>query len=415
MSLEGFIAKRIYSDSDEKHKVSRPAIRIAMLGIIIGLAVMIISIGVVMGFKREVSQKVIGFGSHIQVLSLTQNPNRELLPILTSDSLEKVIRAEKEVLHVQRYVNKLGMLKTNDDFRGVQFKGVGEDYDLSFFEQYLKEGKLPKCSSEEASNEVLISRQIATDLGLEVGKKVFAYFIGNNDMRARRFTITGIYETNLTEYDRTTVVTDIYTMRKLYNWEAEMSSGFEITIRDFDKLPEVTDRLVDKINHRTDKYGCTYGVYNIKELAPNIFSWLGVLDMNVVMILVLMICVASFTVMSGLLIIMLERINMIGLLKAMGATDNSVRGVFSRFSLMLVGRGMIWGNVIGLALCLLQQKLHIVHLDASVYYVDSVPVEFNWWLILAVNVITIVISAIVIYGSSFMMGIGKPAKAIRFD
>ena len=194
-----------------------------------------------------------------------------------------------------------------------------------------------------------------------------------------------------------------------------MSSGFEITIRDFEKLPEVTDRLVDKINHRTDKYGCTYGVFNIKELAPNIFSWLGVLDMNVVMILVLMICVASFTVMSGLLIIMLERINMIGLLKAMGATDNSVRGVFSRFSLMLVGRGMIWGNIIGLALCLLQQKLHIVHLDASVYYVDSVPVEFNWWLILAVNVITIIISAVVIYGSSFMMGIGKPAKAIRFD
>lgn len=413
--MELFIAKRIYSGNDDGHQVSRPAIRIAMLGIIIGLAVMIISISVVMGFKKEVSEKVIGFGSHLQVLSLTQDLNGELLPVLTTDSLEKVIRKDPQVEHIQRYVSKLGMLKTNDDFRGIQFKGVGEDYDMSFFAQYIKEGELPNVSSEEASNELLISQKIASDLSLKTGDKVFAYFVGSQNMRARRFTICGIYETNLTEYDRNVVVTDIYTIRKLNNWESDMSSGFEIAISDFDQVEIVTERLVAQINHRIDPNGCTYGVFNIKELSPNIFSWLGVLDMNVVMILVLMLLVASFTVVSGLLIIMLERIQMIGLLKAMGATDNSIRHIFADFSVMLVGRGMIWGNVIGLALCFLQRQFHFVSLDPSVYYLSAVPIEFNWFLIVMVNVLTLVVSSLVIFGASHLMGISKPAKSIRFD
>ncbi len=415
MPLELFIAKRIYSQGDGKRRVSRPAVRIALSGIIIGLAVMIVSIAVVMGFKDEVSKKVIGFGSDIQVISLTQDQDRVLLPVLTTDSLVKVVESVPRVTHVQRFATTMGMLKTEDDFRGIQFKGVGEDYDRTFFQTYLKEGRMPALSGDSASNELLVSRRIASDLGLKVGDRVYAYFVKGNGMRARRFSVTGIYETNLTEYDRNIVLTDIYTVRKLNNWERDMSSGLEITVGDFGQVDELTRALGSVINRVPDRYGCIYGVFSIKQIAPNIFSWLGVLDMNVVMILVLMICVASFTVMSGMLIIMLERINMIGILKALGATNASIRRIFVNFSVMLVGRGMLWGNVAGLGLCLLQHIFHVVKLDSSVYYLESVPIKFDWTCIVGVNAVTLLISLIVILGSSYLMGLGKPAQTMKFE
>ncbi len=415
MSFERFIAKRIYAQTDEKRQISRPAIRIALIGIIIGMAVMIVSIAVVMGFKHEVGSKVVGFGSHLQVLSLTQGDDYELLPVLTTDSLEQVIRKQPLVTDVQRFVTKMGMLKTQDDFRGIQFKGVDGGYDMSFFRQYLKQGEIPRFSSKEATNQLLVSQRIASDLHIQTGDKVFAYFVNENGMRARRFTVCGIYETHLSEYDRNVVITDIYTIRRLNNWEPDMSTGFEITISDFDRLDDVTEALGNKINKVYDKNGCLYGVFNIRQLAPHIFSWLGVLDMNVIMILVLMICIASFTVMSGLLIVMLERINMIGILKSLGATNYSVRQIFINFSVMLVGRGMLWGNIIGLALCFLQSQFHIVSLDPSIYYLDAVPIRFDWLLFLLVNAITLIISFFVIFGSSYLMSVSRPAQTMRFE
>lgn len=415
MSLELFIAKRIYSQGDGMRRVSRPAVRIALAGIVIGLAVMIVSIAVVMGFKDEVSKKVIGFGSDIQVISLTQDQDRLLLPVLTTDSLLKVVRSVPQVTHVQCYATTMGMLKTEDDFRGIQFKGVGEDFDPTFFQTYLKEGRMPALSGDSASNELLVSRRIASDLGLNVGDKVYAYFVNGTGVRARRFSVIGIYETNLTEYDRNIVLTDIYTIRKLNNWESDMSTGLEIAISDFEQVDELTNKLGMTIKRTPDRYGCIYGVFSIKQLAPNIFSWLGVLDMNVVMILVLMICVASFTVMSGMLIIMLERINMIGILKALGTTNASIRRIFIDFSIMLVGRGILWGNVVGLGLCLLQYLFHVVKLDSSVYYLESVPIKFDWVSIAGVNAITLLISLVVILGSSYLMGLGKPAQTMKFE
>ena len=415
MSFERFIAKRIYAQTDEKRQISRPAIRIALIGIIIGMAVMIVSIAVVMGFKHEVGSKVVGFGSHLQVLSLTQGDDYELLPVLTTDSLEQVIRKQPLVTDVQRFVTKMGMLKTQDDFRGIQFKGVDGGYDMSFFRQYLKQGEIPHLSSKEATNQLLVSQRIASDLHIQTGDKVFAYFVNENGMRARRFTVCGIYETHLSEYDRNVVITDIYTIRRLNNWEPDISTGFEITISDFDRLDDVTEALGNKINKVYDKNGCLYGVFNIRQLAPHIFSWLGVLDMNVIMILVLMICIASFTVMSGLLIVMLERINMIGILKSLGATNYSVRQIFINFSVMLVGRGMLWGNIIGLALCFLQSQFHIVSLDPSIYYLDAVPIRFDWLLFLLVNAITLIISFFVIFGSSYLMSVSRPAQTMRFE
>ena len=415
MSFELFIAKRIYADKvEDGERFSRPAIRIAMLGVAIGVAVMILSLAVVLGFKHEVSSKVIGFGSHIQVVSLTQNQNYEMMPVLTNDTLIRKVKKVRGVSHIQKFATKIGILKTEENFRGLTFKGVGEDYDLSFFRNSMVDGKMPKFSSKEASNEILLSKKVAGDLGVKTGDKIFAYFMGEESMRARRFKVAGIFATNMNDYDKNYVITDLYTVRKLNGWDEEMSSGLEVTVNDFDHVEELTQKL-QFIHQGVDRNGVTYGVFSIKEMAAHTFAWLSVLDMNVVMILVLMILVSAFTVVSGLLIIMLERINMIGTLKVLGATNVSVRRIFINFSIMLVGQGLLWGNVFGLLICWIQQRFHLISLDASVYYIDSVPIQFNWWLIFAINVITLLISTLVIWGSSHLISIGKPSQTIRYE
>ncbi len=415
MSLANFIARRLYSDREVRNRISRPAVLIAMLGICVGVVIMIVSIAVAYGFKREVTAKVVGFGSDIQVLSLTQDQNYQLLPVITSDSLKRVVMSAGGIKSVNEFASVVGMIKTDDDFEAVQFKGYGEKYDLSFFRQYLQEGKVPQLSSRESKNQLLISRTISDALGLKVGDKVFTYFVGNGNMRARRFTVCGIYQTNLTDYDKNVVVTDIYTVRRLNGWEDDESSGYQISVNDFSQVDLITGRLVSLINHHYDRKGCTYGAFSIKELVPSIFSWLGVLDMNVVMILVLMLCVSVFTIMSGLLIVMLERINMVGVLKALGATNFMVRKIFMHFSIRVVGEGIIIGNVVALGLLAVQYFFHLMQLDASVYYIDFVPVQFEWLMFIGVDVITVIISAIVIFGSSFFMSLGKPAETIRFE
>lgn len=415
MSFALFIARRIYADNTKDGKrYSRPAIRVAMAGVAIGLAVMIISLGVVLGFKDEVSSKVKGFGSHIQVVSLTQDENYQILPVLTNDTLSQRVRNVDGIKHIQKYATKLGILKTEDDFRGLTFKGVGEDYDQTFLKSCLVDGEMPKFSAKESSNKILISRKVASDLGVKTGDKIFAYFMGEESMRARKFEISGVFATNMNDYDKNYAITDIYTVRKLNGWDEEMSSGLEITVDDFDKVDDLAGSL-QFIHQGTDRYGVMYGVFSIKDIAAHTFAWLAVLDMNVLMILVLMILVSSFTIVSGLLIIMLERINMIGTLKVLGATNGAVRSVFNHFGIMLVGKGVLIGNAIGLAACFVQQQWHIISLDPSVYYIDSVPIRFNWIYIVGVNAITFIISALIICGSSHLISIGKPAQTMHFE
>lgn len=415
MSFERFIARRIYSDkASDGEKFSRPAVRIAMLGVAIGLAVMIVSLAVVLGFKHEIKSKVMGLGGHVQALSITQNEKYEILPITTDATLIRKIKRVAGVAHVQQVATKLGVLKTEDDFAGLTFKGIGSDYDTGFLQSCIVDGTMPHFSEKESSNEILISKSVADDLGLEVGGKVFSYFMSDGSMRARRFKVAGIYVTNMDDYDKNLAFTDICTVRKLNGWDGTMSSSLEIAVKDFNQL-DATVKQLRFLRGERNESGATTGVFSIKDLSAHTFAWLDVLDMNVVMILVLMILVSAFTVVSGLLIIMLERINMIGVLKVLGATNKSIRQIFVHFSIMLVGKGMLWGNVVGLVLCVLQQQFHIVSLDASTYYIDSVPIQFDWLLILAVNAITLLISSVVIWGSSHLISIGKPASTLRFD
>ncbi len=414
MKFELFIAQKLYSDDTEGgKKYSRPAVRIALAGIAIGIAVMIISLSVVLGFKGEVSNKVTGFGSHIQLLSLTYDHNRQMLPVQTGDSLLRIVRSFPEVGHVQRFAVKMGLLKTNSAFCGITFKGLSSEYDTTFLASSLVEGAMPKPDS--IANQLLISRRLANQLQLKVGDRVFAYFLSSQSMRARRFRICGIFQTNMSEYDSSYAITDMHTVQRLNGWEPGESSGYEITIRDFDQLSDVTLRMAQKINNHPDSRGVIYGVYSIVELAPHTFSWLSVLDMNVVMIIILMICVSVFTVVSGLLIIMLDKINMIGIFKALGATNFSIRRVFANFSILLVGKGLLIGNIVGFLLCYLQQIFHVVRLDASVYYISYVPIQINYLYILLINIITIIITSVVIFGSSHLISISDPSKTMRYE
>ena len=415
MGLELFIARRIYGEKSEEQRFSQPAIQIALMGIAIGLAVMVISVFVVLGFQREVTDKVVGFGSHAQVLSLSLDEYGMLCPVVTNDSLMQAITEADGVEHAQVYAVKQGMLKTDDDFIGVQIKGVGEDYDLSFFSRFLVEGELPAFSADSSSNQIVLSRRIADAMRLDCGDRVFAYFVGTDNIRARRFTIAGIYETHLSEFDKVTCLTDLRTIRKLNNWKDDESSGVEIKVDGFAEGDAVADELAKSINRTVDRIGALRGVFSIRDIVPHIFSWLDVLDMNVVMIIVLMMLVGGFTIVSGLLIVMLERIQMIGILKALGATNGTVRRIFRHFSVMLVGKGMLIGNVVALVLCFLQQRFGIVKLDPDTYYIDAVPIEFNWLYFLLINAGVLLVSSLIIFGSSYLMSIKGPATTIRWE
>lgn len=417
MNTELFIARRIYADKGEGGKsFSRPAVRIAMAGIAIGIAVMIVSLAVVSGFKREVASKVMGFGSHVQVLSLTQTYEHELLPVLTNDSLKRVVSQFHELDHVQRFAVKMGMLKTEDNFCGITFKGLSAEYDTTFLASSLLSGRIPRqLKGDDTKADLLISNTIAQQLGLKTGSRVFAYFINKEGMRARRFTVSGIYETHMTEYDKLYAYTDMRSVQKLNGWTDEMTSGYEITVKDFERVNLVAEQMAAKMNGPHDRNGVTYGVFSIRQLAGHTFSWLDVLDMNVVMIIILMVCVSAFTIVSGLLIIMLERVGMIGILKALGATNFSVRKVFFHLAVMLVGKGMVIGNILGIGICLIQQHWHIIKLDAATYYLSSVPIEMNWIAILLVNLLTLLASSLVIFGASHLISISKPVKSMRWE
>ena len=375
---------------------------------------MIISLSVVLGFKREVANKVTGFASHVQLLSLSYDSNRQMLPVITGDSLLSVVRSFPDVDHVQSFALKMGLLKTSSDFCGITFKGLPADYDTTFLHQSLVSGSMPRPSADGIP-QLLLSQTTARKLQLRQGDRVFAYFLSNESMRARRFTICGIFQTNMTEYDSNYAITDLATVQRLNGWSADETSGYEITVRDFSRVNDVAFDMALSINNRPDHRGVSYGVFSIRELAPHTFSWLAVLDMNVVMIIILMICVSIFTIVSGLLIIMLDKINMIGTLKSLGATDFTIRRIFISFSVMLVGKGLIIGNVAGLLLCYLQHWFHLVSLDASVYYISYVPIQLNYPYILLLNLLTILIISLVIIGSSHLISVSNPTKTMRYE
>ena len=410
-----FIAKRLYSEQGDKRKVSRPAIHIATAGVAIGLAVMIISVCVVLGFKHTIRDKVIGFGSHIQVADFLTLQQMEQYPIVIDDSMINALKHIPDVAHVQRFAMKEGILKTDSDFLGVAFKGVGPEFDSTFIHSNMVEGSIPHFSDSVSHNQILVSQLMADKLHLKSGQRIFAYFFDNNGVRTRRFTIAGIYQTNLKKYDETIVFTDLYTAVKLNGWESDQASGAELSVNNFDNLDMVESRVLSKVKGTVDHYGETYSSATIKELNPQIFQWLDLMDLNVWIILALMLIVAGVTMISGLLIIILERTSMIGILKALGARNKTIRHTFMWFAVFIIGKGMLIGNVLSLGLLALQQAFGIIKLDAQTYYVSTVPVEINALYIVALNVATLLISVFMLVAPSYLISHIHPAKSMRYE
>lgn len=417
MNFPLFIARRIYSDHiGDQQKVSKPAIRIAVAGVAIGLAVMIISVCVVLGFKHTIRDKVVGFGSHIQVANFyTLQSSAIDQPIAMGDSMMNVLKKTEGVKHVQRFAMKQGILKTDNDFLGVMFKGVGPEFDSTFIHKNMVEGSIPHFSDQQSTNRILISKDMANKLRVKAGDRIFAYFIGDGGVRTRRFTISGIYQTNLAQYDKTTCFCDLYTARKLNAWTDDMVTGAELTVNDFKQLSTTANDIINRVNRTQDKYGNTFSSKTIRELSPQIFSWLDLLDLNVWIILAIMIAVAVVTMISGLLIIILERTTMIGVLKALGARNSTVRHTFLWFAAFIIGKGLLIGDALALALILLQKFTGFAKLDPQTYYVDVVPVELDWMLIVALNVATMLIALFVLIAPSYLVSHIHPAKSMRYE
>lgn len=417
MNFPLFIARRIYSDHiGDQQKVSKPAIRIAVAGVAIGLAVMIISVCVVLGFKHTIRDKVVGFGSHIQVANFyTLQSSAIDQPVAIGDSMMNVLKRTDGVKHVQRFAMKQGILKTDNDFLGVMFKGVGPEFDSTFIHKSMVEGSIPHFSDQQSTNRILISKDMASKLRVKAGDRIFAYFIGEGGVRTRRFTISGVYQTNLAQYDKTTCFCDLYTARKLNAWTDDMVTGAELTVNDFKQLGTTANDIINRVNRTQDQYGNTFSSKTIRELSPQIFSWLDLLDLNVWIILAIMTAVAVVTMISGLLIIILERTTMIGVLKALGARNSTVRHTFMWFAAFIIGKGLLIGDALALALILLQKLTGFAKLDPQTYYVDVVPVELDWMLIVALNIATMLIALFVLIAPSYLVSHIHPAKSMRYE
>ena len=415
MNWKLFVAHRIYRSNEGGKEVSKPAVRIAMWGIAVGLAVMIVAVAVVVGFKHEVRDKVVGIGSDITVTNFDAQKSYETVPVSASDSLLDVLRTTDGVKHVQRYSTKPGMIMTDDNFLGMVLKGVSQEYDWSFLRKHLQEGEIPAFSDTASTNRTLISRTIANKLDLKTGDKLYTYYIDGEKVRARRLEVAGIYQTNFSVYDDLFLLTDLYTVNRLNSWQPDQVSGIEMEVEDYNALLPTKENIRAKVDMQKDRYGSTYYVTTVEESNPQIFAWLDLLDMNVWVILILMTGVAGFTMISGLLIIILERTNMIGILKALGADNLAIRKIFLSFSVFLISRGMLWGNLIGLTFIGVQSYFHPFKLDPATYYVDSVPVEFNLWWWALLNVCTLIVSVLMLVGPSFLIAHIHPAKSIKFE
>ena len=415
MNLPLFLARRLHSDNTDTKKVSRPAIRISIAGVAIGLAVMIVSVCVVLGFKHTIRDKVIGFGSHITVADYQALLNEAPNPVCMDDSTMETLRQIPGVKHVQRYAIKQGILKTDNDFLGVTFKGVGPEFDSTFIASNIVEGTMPTFSDSTSTNNILISQIIADKLQVKCGTRIFTYFMGDGEVRTRRFTISGIYRTNLKHFDESLCFADLYTIVKLNGWESDQASGAELTIKDFNDLDAVDFHASNIVDRTEDKYGAVYTSMDILHLYPNIFAWLDLLDIDVWIILGLMVEVAGFTMISGLLIIIIERTSMIGTLKALGARNKTIRHTFLWFAVFIIGKGMLIGNIIGIGLCILQRYMGLVKLDPETYYVDVVPIELNIPLIIILNVATLVVSVLVLIAPSYLISHIQPAKSIKYE
>ncbi len=414
MNIELHIAKRLVNAGERKKSISGPIVTIAVAGIALGLAVMILAVSIVTGFKKEISNKVIGFGSHIQITNFDSNISFETTPVRTNQPFLPEIRQIPEVRHIQPFATKAGIIRTRDDIQGVVLKGIDQSFDWSFFEQNMTAGRRIEISDTITSNQAVISQTIASLLRLEVGDPFNMFFV-QDPPRARRFNVSGIYETGLEELDRIFVLADLRHIQRLNDWEDDQVSGFEILLDDFDNLERVTNEVNDLAGYVFTEDMSRLRIASISSKYPQFFDWLELLDMNVWVILTLMVIVAGFNMVSGLLILILERTGMIGILKAMGLDNTRLRKIFLYQSAFLIAKGLLWGNLLGVGLSLIQHYTGFIKLDQASYFIATVPINLKMTHLLMLNIGTMVITIVMLIVPSYIIGRIDPDKTIRFD
>ncbi len=406
MNTEFFIAKRIVSKS--KGNFSRPVVRIAIIAIALGFSVMFVSVSILRGFQKEIREKVIGFGGHIQIARFTENSTFEPQAVEKEQGFLKVLLKTPGIRHIQVYGIKAGIIKTRDQIQGVVLKGVDKDFDWTFFQQRIIEGKQIMVGDTGYTNEILISKKLAKLLKLKLHDDLRMFFISGDQTLARKFSISGIYETGLEEFDNMFVIGDIHHIQKLNGWASRQVGGFEILIDDFKDL----DRLGKLVYHQT---GFSLDASTIKQRYPQIFDWLDLQDTNVLIILILMILVSAITMISTLLILILERTNMIGILKSLGMTSPGIQKIFLYNAIYIIGIGLILGNLIGFGLCVLQKEFGLITLPQESYYIAVVPISLESVNILLLNLSTIIVCYLMLIIPSFIVARISPVKAIRFN
>lgn len=413
-NFETYIAKRLFFSKNTDHKISTTPLKIAVGGIAVGIAVMILSVAIVTGFSAQVRGKVIGFGSHITITNLDNNNSLETSPISNSQDFLPELKKYPNVKHVQQYAIKAGIIKTEETIQGVMLKGVGTDFDPSFFNRNLAAGELFNLSDTSRTNDVLISQQLATLLKLKVNDKLLMYFV-QQPPRHRQFIIKGIYSTGLEEFDKLYVLCDIKHIQRLNDWQSDQITGFEVSLNNFDKIEEDELFIQNNFAYQFNADGSRLRVKSIVKIYPQIFDWLELTKVNVWVILVLMLAVAGFNTISGVLILILERTTTIGVLKAMGASNKSVRTIFIIHGSLLTLKGLLIGNAIGLAVVFLQLHFQLIPLDETVYYVNAVPVQLKLthWLLLNAGTFLFSVAALVL--PSMYISKIKPAEAIKIS
>jgi lipoprotein-releasing system permease protein len=414
MNLPYFIAQRLIKGRSRETSFSRPINVIAIVGIAMGLAVMIVAVAVLTGFKEQIREKVVGFGSHIHIVNFDSNLSFETAPINDTQKFIPEIKKIPGIKHVQVFATKAGIIKADDQIQGVKLKGIGSDFDWSYFASNMVEGEPFSVSDTGSTLKVIISKKISEMLRLKVGDS-FAMIFVQDPPRMRKFTISGIYETSLEEFDKLYVFCDIAQIKRLNGWNNDQVSGFEIYIDDFDRMDELTMAVKDAIGYRISENEPMFRVVNIRTEYPQIFDWLNFQDVNVIIIILLMLIVAGFNMVSGLLIIILEKTNMIGILKALGSEDKTIRRMFLYQAAYLIIKGLIWGNVIGLGLAFFQLQTGAFKLDPSSYYIKTIPINLELIHILLLNAGTMAAIILMLLVPSKLISRITPVKAIRYD
>jgi len=417
LNIDFYIARRIFSAKENRNNLSHRIVNIALFGIVLGLVVLILSVAIVTGYKSEVGRKVIGFGSHLQIVNLDSNQSFETTPISDNQPFVEELKNIDGVNHVQVFATMLGVIRTDDEIQGVVLKGIGPDFDWSFFQENKVSGEPFHVQDTLRSNKVWVSKQMADLLKLKLGDDLYMFFIPQSEAvpRQRKFELAGIYKTSLEEFDRMFVLVDINHIRRLNNWKAEEISGFEILVDDFKKLSEQEKAVHSLLLRNMSENSPVLQVESIKEKYRHIFDWLGLLDMNVWVILVLMVLVAGFNMVSSLLVIILERTQMIGILKAMGARNWSIRKVFLYFSVLLILKALVVGNILGVGICLIQQYTHVFKLDPTSYYLEYVPINLKVWHLVLLNLGTVAVTILMLLLPSYFITKISPEKTIRFE